>query len=182
MRKTVFGLVLLASTSAWAATPIPIQNSTFNLSGKFKVKASGKCYGRRVSVSKASPAIPTATVSFDAADEIGNVPYTWVDGGSAINQTGEAIADEKINRYDLVWSENNASALFHMAGIPDTGTSNGVVSFENYTFAAKVSKSKKTAKLSAEESVLARLETGICSFQWKITRSLSGLATAPLAP
>ena len=183
MKKLMAGALLFAAGSALAA-PVPVANKTYDVTGHIGVKATGRCYGRSVSVGKMSPVEIGATITLGELDNTGGI-FTWTNDTlmpyGAVS-TGSILLREG-NRLDLMFdndSEAPGSVLFTMANIPDTSSPDGVVSFGDYQLKANVKKARvdgvPTTKIRVTEKVSTSLVMNAtpCTYRWTVKRVLSG--------
>jgi len=174
------------------AAPVALENKTFDLTGKFKVKASGQCNGRKVNAGGTSPTTITMTAQFANSVEDGDT-LLWYNDTLLPDGNVETIDidDRTGNKLKLSFADGataSGSALFNMAGIPTTTTQGGTVTFTGYALTATATTAKpkgsktKLAKLKIVEQVTAKLNAvqvaGFkCKYSWTISREYSGFET-----
>lgn len=189
MKKLLASVLLATAATAASAAPVVVAGKTYDLTGRIGVKASGRCYGRSVSVGKMSPVDIFATISIGGSDTTDGT-FTWSNDSLMVfgAVSNGNITLREGNRLDLAFdigSEAPGSALFQMANIPDTSSPDGTVSFDNYVFKANVAKARKdgqpTTKIKVTEQVSTQLvmNGGQCTYRWTVKRVMKGFEATP---
>lgn len=183
-------LCTMLSTLAHSA-PVALENKEFDLTGKFKVRASGQCNGHKVNAGGTSPTTINLSVKFDNTAEDGDTIQWYGDDLLPSGNIETVDIDDRINnKFKLSFADGataSGSALFNMAGIPTTATSGGTVTFTGYALTATAAMAKpkgskvKLANLKIVEQVTAKLNSQVagfkCKYSWTISREYTGFET-----